>query len=469
MKRIKKAVAELICIGVTLGAICNFSQHSYADVTVTCGDINGDRKIDVIDKLYIKQYLINGSRKYPVTNWRKAMDLNGDGNIDAADMIMLDKYVLKNNLSTERPAKISTFDGIDVSKWQGEINWNKVREAGIDFVMIKAGEGTAMESTFLRNISGAKAAGIQCGIYWFANARCVQDARTEAQACLNVIKNYKLEYPVVYDFEYRTLDNGNPLANNRALCTETINAFLFEMESYGYYSMVYTNKDFPQRYLNINDITSRFALWYANYSIKEPDVKCSIWQYSCTGRLDGIPNDVDRDISYVDFKSAIVAGGLNGFPKESYDKSYSEKNPNVFDPDISHTKYSDLIKSAGTLLENEPSVIDSDNYTNHYQGNGYGKLIDIWADKQTEYVTAVASTWGKSETQWIKDNDLFSTNLRNDIVNFLVTACNYNSTDAQKFLKQFDLEKGFDINDAAGNRIVLTIGDTIKLHIDLRK
>ncbi len=470
MKILKKAVAELICIAATFGLFCNCFQKSYADVAVTRGDINGDRNINVIDKLYLKQYIINGSKKSPVTNWRKAMDVNGDGQINAADILMLDKYVLQNNLSTEKPKKIDTYDGIDVSRWQGDINWSKVKEAGIDFVMIKAGEGTAMESMFLKNINGAKAAGIQCGIYWFANARCVQDAHVEAQACMNVIKNYKLEYPVVYDFEYRTLDNGNPLANNRALCTETINTFLHDLEAGGYYAMVYTNKDFPQRYLNIDDITSRFALWYANYSISQPDVKCSIWQYSCKGKVDGILYDVDKDISYVDFQSQIISAGLNGFTEEDKKKLSSSGKTNEFDPDVTHKTFSELMKSGNNMWsENSLKLIESDSDTSHYQGSGYGTLIDVWADTSTKYITAFSSTWGKNETKWIKENNLFSSNLKNDIINFLVVACDYETSEAQKFIKQYTLNNGFDVTDSYGNRIVLTVGETIQLHIDLKK
>ncbi len=308
----RKLLISLLCLCTMSSVMFSSQANTSADVSVTYGDLNGDGIVNVMDTLYMKQYLMGEINEFPVTNWRKSADLVSNGAITSDDINDFKRYILINSASTKTLQKISRFDGIDISKWQGVIDWNRVRAAGIDFVMIKAGEGTQMESTFLRNISGAKAAGIQCGVYWFANARNISEAHAEAQACVNVIKNYKLEYPVVYDFEYRSMDN-NPLRTNRTLATDTILTFLNDVEAKGFYTMFYSNKDFPQTYLQIERVTSRFDFWYVNLSLSQPDVKCNIWQYSHKGRVDGIPEIVDLDISYVDFKSIMIANKLNGY------------------------------------------------------------------------------------------------------------------------------------------------------------
>ena len=313
--KIVRRIAASCIAAVSIISLCAFSlktSTSEAAVSSVYGDVNGDGEVNIIDSIYMKQNALFGKREFPITNWRAAASLNGTDNIDG-NIISINKEQIIGGSNAFAPVKkLSFYNGIDVSKWQGVIDWNRVRAAGIDFVMIKAGEGTRMESTFLRNITGAKSAGIQCGVYWFANARNIDECKAEARACLDTIKNYQLEYPVVYDFEYRTLNN-NPLSTDRAMCTEVMYTFLEDIEKAGYYPMVYSNKDFPQRYINLQRLTERFDFWYANYSLIEPDVPCGIWQRSCTGRVDGISTDVDLDISYVDYKSVMVLNGVNGY------------------------------------------------------------------------------------------------------------------------------------------------------------
>lgn len=209
--------------------------------------------------------------------------------------------------------------GIDVSKWQGRIDWQRVKDAGIEFVMIKAGEGTEVAKNFYTNIEGAKEAGIYCGIYWFSNAQSYDEAVSEAEACVSVVSQYKLEYPVVCDFEYRSLNN-NPLSGNRSALTDALMGFLGTVQDAGYYSMLYTNNDFSGKYLEINRITELYDIWYAGYSVSQPGMPCGIWQYSETGVVDGIDIDsrpgttkVDLDISYKDYPEIMKALHINGY------------------------------------------------------------------------------------------------------------------------------------------------------------
>lgn len=484
MKKISRILSAAAGLALAVSAYVPDMEKADADVTSVKGDLNGDGIVDVMDRVYMKKYLINDSIDFPVTNWRKAADLNNDSNIDYSDLNLLRDFMLECSEERITPEKITKYDGIDVSRWQGDINWEQVKAAGIDFVMIKAGEGTQMESCFLKNITGAKKAGIQCGIYWFANARCVEDAHTEAKACLDVISKYQLEYPVVYDFEYRTLDGNNPLAADRAKCTETINAFLSDIEAAGWYAMVYTNKDFPQRYLNINDITSRFALWYANYSISQPDTQCSMWQYSCKGRVDGIAYDVDLDVSYVDFKSRIVSLGLNGFekpepPAEKQDPETEKTDPPVSgeeDPSDKEQPDADNEKRSITDIKNNTefwkewnfSEASSDSGIKIYKGEKYGIQINISSDEKTGYVVSADALWGETESSVIRDEKLYNSSLRVDIQRILTGICGYDKTEALNFLKSIDLSDSFDIKDSRGNKLILSYGTRIDFQIKMK-
>lgn len=210
--------------------------------------------------------------------------------------------------------------GIDVSKWQGRIDWQRVKDAGIEFVIIKAGEGTEVAKNFYTNINGAKEAGIPCGIYWFSNAKSSWEAVAEANACLEIASQYQLEFPVVCDFEYRSIEKcGNPLEKDRTAATDAVLSFLETIENGGYYSMIYTNRNFSSRYFEFDRISSEYDVWCAGYNVSSPGLACGIWQYSQTGKVDGIDMDsrkkadVDLDIAYRDYPAIMKALHINGY------------------------------------------------------------------------------------------------------------------------------------------------------------
>ena len=210
--------------------------------------------------------------------------------------------------------------GVDVSRWQGRIDWNRLKAAGVEFAMIKAGEGTGVERNFYANINGAKEAGVYCGVYWFSNAHTYDEAIAEANACLEVISQYQLEFPVVCDFEYRSLKN-NPLADSRKDLTDALIGFLGTIENNGFYSMLYTNTDFSGKYLEFSRITEKYDIWFAGYSVDKPGMPCGIWQYSETGVKDGIDIDnpnvgqtkVDLDIAYKNYPQIMKDLHINGY------------------------------------------------------------------------------------------------------------------------------------------------------------
>ena len=206
--------------------------------------------------------------------------------------------------------------GIDVSHWQGTIDWNKVKAAGIEFAIIKAGgsdAGTYTDSKWEANYKGAKAAGIPIGAYFFVGKDCVTAAagKADAERFIQILKGKQLEYPVY-------MDNEAQPASAKAGITEATIAFCETMEAAGYFVGIYGSavSGFKER-MDDSKLTD-YAHWVAQYASK-----CSykgeygIWQYSSKGKVDGISGNVDLDYGYIDYPSIIKAGGFNGYTKEN--------------------------------------------------------------------------------------------------------------------------------------------------------
>ena len=250
--------------------------------------------------------------------------------------------------------------GIDISVYQGDINWEKVK-GNIDFAIIRAGYGKGnVDKKFKQNITACNKLGIPCGVYWFSYALNEEMAKAEADYCINLIKPYKIDYPVCFDYEYDSYNyakkNGpTPNANTLMLIAK---AFLDRVEKLGYYSMNYTNPDFLSR--GFSKLTDRFDTWLAQWGVSTPTKACGIWQYSATGAVPGIVGNVDMDISYNDYPTIIKNLSLNKGEEnptpipdkyESYNqmaKDYYQTAVDVIEGKYStNTERENLLKQAG--------------------------------------------------------------------------------------------------------------------------
>ena len=204
------------------------------------------------------------------------------------------------------------FEGVDVSVYQGNIDWNKAKADGIEFAIMRAGYGkyvSQKDKYFDQNMKNAKAAGLPCGVYWFSYALTPEDAIKEADACYEVIKNYKLEYPVSFDME-----TESQMKLPKETVAQIIEAFCGRMESYGYYTTLYTYASFLN-YKVDDRIFDKYDIWVAHYNTSKPafNRNYGLWQYSCTGSVWGITGNVDRDYVYLDYERIIKNAHLNGF------------------------------------------------------------------------------------------------------------------------------------------------------------
>lgn len=194
--------------------------------------------------------------------------------------------------------------GIDVSKWNGTINWEEAKKDGVEFAIIREGWGkkspNQIDKKFKENYENAKAAGIHVGVYHYSYADSVEDAVKEAQFCLENIQGLDLDFPIVFDIE----DKEQLKLNNRQR-TDIIKAFCDEIEKAGYYAMFYCNLNWLNNYLYRDELLSKYDLWLAQWDIGSPAVKCGIWQKSDCGHINGINGNVDIDIAYKDYPTII--------------------------------------------------------------------------------------------------------------------------------------------------------------------
>jgi GH25 family lysozyme M1 (1,4-beta-N-acetylmuramidase) len=205
--------------------------------------------------------------------------------------------------------------GIDVSKYQSSVDFAKVKSAGYDFVIIRAGYGKSTsqkDPMFDTHYKNATAAGLGVGAYWYSYASSEDDAKAEAAACIEVIKGKKFSYPIYFDLEEKT-----QFAKGKTFCTSIINAFCTKLENEGYFAGLYMSRSPLQQYVS-SETASRYALWIAEYNSKcGYSGDYGMWQYTSSGTVSGISGSVDCDYCYTDYPTLIKSAGLNGYTKTS--------------------------------------------------------------------------------------------------------------------------------------------------------
>ena len=191
--------------------------------------------------------------------------------------------------------------GIDVSRWQGDIDWAAAAGAGLRFAMIKACQGTKKDPKFKRNIEGAIKAGLYAGAYVYSLAEDEDAARAEARAVLKLTEPYELRWPIALDLEHEGFVR---LAKAERL--GVIDAFCAEIAAAGRLPMIYSNSDWFRRVIP-KAAAKRYSVWLARWRSEPPeeDFAYAMWQ-SGTGEVPGINGPVDLDVSFEDFSRLTV-------------------------------------------------------------------------------------------------------------------------------------------------------------------
>lgn len=193
--------------------------------------------------------------------------------------------------------------GIDVSKWQKEIDWDKVKNEGVDFAIIRCGyrgsvTGSLVEDPYFeQNIKGARAAGIKVGVYFFTQAVNEVEAVEEASMVISLVRDYELQYPVFIDTEGAG-GNGRADSLNVEERTAVCEAFCTTVKNAGLEAGVYASRNWYNNKLTASTLES-YAIWLAEYrSVPLYQGYYQMWQYTSKGKINGINGNVDLNVSY---------------------------------------------------------------------------------------------------------------------------------------------------------------------------
>ena len=253
------------------------------------------------DKFYRKKANV----EYRYTGWqtidgkRFFYDKNGTA-VTGEQVIQGVKYTFNGDGSLNT----GTVMGIDISKHNGNIDWNAVKNSGVQYVILRCGyRGSASgvlveDQKFKRNIQGATAAGLKVGIYFFSQAVNEVEAVEEASMTLSLIKNYRITYPVYIDVESA---NGRADGISKEARTSVINAFCQTIRNSGYTPGLYANKNWLTEKINTGALGG-CKIWLAQY-VAAPTYggRYEMWQYSSRGSIAGIKGNVDLNVSYMGY------------------------------------------------------------------------------------------------------------------------------------------------------------------------
>ena len=312
---------------------------------------------------------------------------------------------------------MTKIKGIDVSQYQGSIDFKKVKSAGIEFVIIRAGYGryaSQKDPYFEQNYKNAKLAGLKVGAYWYSYATSSADAISEAKACTEAIKGKQFDYPIYFD-----LEEQSQFAKGREFCDNLVKSFCGELEKNDYFAGLYISRSPLQNYIS-DSIAKRYALWIAEYSSKcNYDGAYGMWQYSSTGKVNGINGNVDMDYSYVDYASIIKSKGKNGF-KKIITSTNTNKKPTTTVTPVKKKTIDEIAKEVvdgkwGNGEERKKKLIKAGYDYNKVQAkvNQFvtKNKITTYTVRSGDTLSSIATKYKTTVQKLVKDNNIKNPNL----------------------------------------------------------
>ena len=305
--------------------------------------------------------------------------------------------------------------GIDVSKWQGNVAWNTVKNSKkVDFAIIRAGygkESSQIDRNFESYYSGCKKAGIPVGAYWYCYATDVEGAEQEAKVCIAALKGKQFEYPIYYDIEEKaTLNTGK---QNVSAIAKT---FCEALEKAGYFVGIYSMKSALDSYFT-DEVKKKYTVWLAHVGVSESSYSGAydMWQYSWKGTVEGISGDVDLDYCYKDFPKIIKEAGLNGFEKAS--EAPSVEAPKKEAPKKKKTVdelAKEVIDGKWGNDEARKTALEKAGYNYGEVQKKVNQLLDsqpvTYTVKSGDTLTAIANRYGTSVMKIAQDNAIVNPN-----------------------------------------------------------
>lgn len=279
----------------------------------------------------------------------------------------------------------TTIKGIDVSHWQGtNVDFNKVKKAGYDFVMINAGYGKYIgqkDECFETNYKKAKSAGLKIGAYWYSYALTSADAELEAKVFLEAIKGKTFEMPIAFDIE-----DSSQTALSPDQIGKIVKAFCSYCESKNYFVMLYSYADFLNNKVP-STYKTKYSVWLAEFDKAKPTVykgNYDMWQYTSKGFVSGVSGNCDCNNAYKDFTKIIKEKGLNGFKKQR----------TIELPTLEKSGYKKGDSTNGVLALKEMLIIAKARKLHNVTLDENG----IFGDGTEKAVNALLKKWGYKQT-----------------------------------------------------------------------
>lgn len=288
----------------------NLSDEEIANLLLTykIADVNMDGQITTYDAFCLLEHC-SESRVLSKEALFLA-DVTGDGKVTTYDAVRILEYIAGIYPPKNPPSNPYVAKGVDVSKYQGNIDWAAAKDDGINFAIIRAGYGkyeNQKDEYFEKNYAACKELGIPVGVYHFSYALTVDDAIKEANFLLSWIKGKSFEYPVFFDIEHYTHLGVK-------LTSDIVKAFCTIIEDNGYYVGVYSYSYYLENYIDYN-VLKWYSVWVADLSKGAVSYTGAydMWQYSHTGSVKGINGNVDLNYCYKNYPKIMIDYNLNGF------------------------------------------------------------------------------------------------------------------------------------------------------------
>ena len=302
-----------------------------------------------------------------VKAWQKKIGVASDGIFGANSMRAWQEYLNEHDKAVYPTPSVDYYKVIDVSDWQGQIDWKKVKADGVVGAIIRYGDGNVLDKRFDENMKNAKAAGLHIGSYIFSRAKTIAEAETEATRLFNACKPYAPDMPLYIDLEEASLAKyANVVAQ----------AFLVKMKALGGRGGVYANLNWWNNYLA--DTAKNYSsnpFWIAQYNSTmdyKPASAMGMWQYSSSGKVGGINGKVDMDECYVAYWDNSLATEVLTACKAQAEWSKDSKYKWEKDPTIAKSKFYETCVTFAACVGQRVGLIPSKEYIWH---NSNGKVV----------------------------------------------------------------------------------------------
>jgi len=297
MNRLEKRPARRVCLTTYIATVLVMGLAIVVLSGISLKLILDRRANPIVGDIYQGQVRVNdGISDVWITPW--------EGSV--ASGLTAEDFSVEDGSPVYLGEDYKTAMGIDVSEWQGEIDWNAVKKSGVDFAFIRVGlRGTGIAGLILEdetartNLENAHKAGVQVGVYFFSQAITAEEGAEEAAFVLDIIRDYHIDLPVMYDWERVEVDGARTANLSYGTLNECAAAFCSTIEDAGYEAGIYSNRQLAYYAYQLGELKD-YDLWIADFN-SWPDFyyRFSFWQYSDASTCPGIQGAVDRNMMLV--------------------------------------------------------------------------------------------------------------------------------------------------------------------------